>query len=119
MSLVEIKVFEDSFWAIVLGTTGDTDYLRIGELVVLLFKETEVSIGKNLNGLISLRNRFKSKIKEIRGGKLLSSLTLDYHGIDVGSVISTRSTTTMDLKIGETVEWLVKTNEITLSKVNR
>ena len=74
-------------------------------------KETEVSIAKDFNGKISLRNRIKSKIVEIEKGKVLSKIFLDFNGIEICSIITTRSVENLELEIGETVTGLIKANE--------
>jgi len=85
-----------------------------GSNVTLLFKETEVSIGKNLSGLISLRNRFKGEIRRIEKSDILSKVFINYKGKEIVSIISTRSTQKLGLIDGDLVEWLVKTNEVSL-----
>ena len=50
MSMVDIDVDGDVFSSIVLETPASAAYLKQGSSVTLLFKETEVSIGKNLSG---------------------------------------------------------------------
>ena len=114
MSLIDVKVREDIFSAIVLETPMSASYLKIGGRLQLLFKETEVSIAKNLTGLISLRNRVKSRIKRVQKTQLLTKVVLDYNAAEINAIILTRSAENLALKEGEDVEWLVKTNEISL-----
>ncbi|MDE2027992.1 MAG: TOBE domain-containing protein, partial [Candidatus Omnitrophica bacterium] len=80
----------------------------------LLFKEAEVSIGKNLSGLISLRNRFKGTVKQLEKSPILTKVFLEYKKGQVVSIISTRSAQKLALAPGDEVEWLVKTNEVSL-----
>ena len=114
MSMVDIDVDGDVFSSIVLETPASAAYLKQGNDVVLLFKETEVSIGKNLVGLISLRNRFKATINRIEKSEILSKIFLNYKNKEIISIISTRSTQKLALIDGDNVEWLVKTNEVSL-----
>ena len=114
IALVDVQVHDDIFSAIVLDTLGNGSYLKKGSAVTLLFKETEVSIGKNLSGLISLRNRIAARVKNIERSEILSKVILDYQGNEIVSIITTRSVDRLDLKPGEPVEWLVKANEMTL-----
>ena len=114
MSMVDIDVEGDVFSSIVLETPASAAYLKQGNSVTLLFKETEVSIGKNLSGLISLRNRFKGTIKRIEKSDILAKIILDYKNKEITSIISTRSTQKLGLANGDLVEWLVKTNEVSL-----
>lgn len=114
MSMVDIDVDGDIFSSIVLETPVSAPYLKKGSNVTLLFKETEVSIGKNLSGLISLRNRFKGEIRRIEKSDILSKVFINYKGKEIVSIISTRSTQKLGLIDGDLVEWLVKTNEVSL-----
>ena len=114
MSMVDIDVQGDVFSSIVLETPASASYLKQGNSVQMLFKETEVSIGKNLTGLISLRNRFKGTIRRIEKSEILSKVFLNYQSQEIVSIISTRSVQKLGLIDGDAVEWLVKTNEVSL-----
>ena len=116
ISIIRVDVDGDIFSSIVLeGKKGPTNY-KIKDNVTLLFKETEVGLAKDLTGMISLRNRFKTNITKIDKGPILAKITLNYKNHTLESVISTPSANQMKLKDKEEVEWLVKTNEVTLMK---
>ncbi|MDE2221498.1 MAG: TOBE domain-containing protein [Candidatus Omnitrophica bacterium] len=114
MSMVDVDVDGDVFCSIVLETPASAAYLKQGQPVTLLFKEAEVSIGKNLSGLISLRNRFKGTVKQLEKSPILTKVFLEYKKGQVVSIISTRSAQKLALAPGDEVEWLVKTNEVSL-----
>jgi molybdate transport system regulatory protein len=97
-----------------LETPETADYLKVGTAVTLLFKETEVSLAKNLSGILSLRNRFAVTVRGIQRGDILSAVELDYSGKALTSVITTRSLERLQLAAGDNVEALVKANEIAL-----
>ena len=116
ISIVQVEVGGDIFSSLVLeGRAGPSNY-RINDQVTLLFKETEVGIAKNLSGLISFRNRFKSVIKKIDQGQILTKITLDYKNVAIESIISTKSAKQLALRENDDVEWLVKSNEVTLMR---
>ena len=116
ISILQVNVDGDVFSSIVLeGKKGPFHYKK-NDTVTLLFKETEVGLAKNLSGLISLRNRFKSVIEKIEKGPILAKVTLKYKKNKIESIISTQSAQQLKLKEDEEVEWLVKTNEVTLMK---
>ena len=117
LSLVDVDVDGDNFTSIVVETPQSAPYLASGNAILILFKETEVSLAKNLRGLISLRNRMPSVIRSIDHGALLSAITLDYKGKQIVSVITTRSVERLALKPGDEVEGLVKANELTLMEI--
>ncbi len=114
ISLVDLEANGDLFSCVIIERPDTASYLRKGNPVHILFKETEVSIGKNLSGQISLRNRIQSTIKALNSGSVLTKLTLDYKGIEMGSIITTRSTQKLNLKVGDAVVGLVKANEISI-----
>ena len=116
MSIFDVDIDGDILSAVVLETQQSAAYLKIGERVTLAFKETEVAIAKDLAGMISLRNRVKATIKNIQEEKVLTKITLQSKSAKIVSIISTRSSRRMNLKIGDRVEWLVKTNEMSVIK---
>ena len=118
VSLVDVDVNGDVFTATLLETAEDAPYLKAGNVVDLLFKETEVSLAKGLTGLISLRNRVSTTVKVVRSGVILSEVEMDYRGQRISSIITTRSIARLDIKPGDEVEALVKANEMTLLEVN-
>ncbi len=116
ISIIQVNVDGDVFSSIVLeGKKSPLSY-KPKDNVTLLFKETEVGLAKDLSGMISLRNRFKATIKKIDKGPILAKVTLQYRTHTIESIISAQSATQMKLKEKEEVEWLVKTNEVTLMK---
>lgn len=114
MALVDVMVEHVNFSAILLETPVTAKYLHIGELVTLLFKETEVSLAKNLQGELSLRNRVTATVVGIEMGEILSAITLNFLGKKLVSVITTRAVKRLQLKVGDAVEALVKANEVAL-----
>lgn len=115
MSLVDVVVDNDVFSATLLETPATADYLQVGNQVTLLFKETEVSLARNLSGLITLRNRFPATVTGIERGGILSAIRLDYRGQPLTSIVTTRGVDRLQLVVGDQVEGLVKANEMVLS----
>jgi len=114
VSLVDVTVEGEVFSATLLETPETAPYLRLGQPVTMLFKETEVSLAKNLSGLITLRNRFPVTITEIERGTIMSAVRLAYRGLPLTSVVTTRSLDKLGLVPGDIVEALVKANEVVL-----
>jgi molybdate transport system regulatory protein len=114
VSLVDVAVGGDRFTAIVVETPETAPHLAPGRPVWLLFKETEVSLARNLAGEISLSNRIPATVRAIRQGRLLSEVELDYAGRRVVSVITARSVERLRLAPGDRVEGFVKANEMIL-----
>ncbi|UCZ55900.1 TOBE domain-containing protein [Desulfurispirillum indicum] len=116
LSLVDIAVAgTHTMSALVVETPGQCPWLRQGNRIQVLFKETEVSIARNLSGDISLRNRLPATVAAVRSEGMLAEISLDFAGQQIVSIITSRSARRMELKVGDGVEWLVKANEISLS----
>ncbi|MDD2915883.1 MAG: TOBE domain-containing protein [Gallionella sp.] len=118
LSLVDVLVGQDSFTAMLLETPQSAPHLKVGNRVAVLFKETEVSLAKNLSGLLSLRNRIKATVRSIRHGEILSEVVLDHHGQTVTSIITSRAVKRLELQQGDEVEALVKANEVSLMEAD-
>jgi len=114
--LVDVDVDVHSFSAMLIESSLQHEWLLAGNTIELVFKETEVSLAKNLSGIISMRNRMKCTVLQIERGELLSKVSLKFQGYTITSAITTRSVNSLDLKIGDEVEALVKANEVSLMK---
>jgi molybdate transport system regulatory protein len=117
VSLVDVAVNGDTFACILLESPDSSPYLVVGNEVNVLFKETEVSLAKNLSGLISLRNRIRGTVRQIRKGEILSEVVLDCRGHSVTSIITSRSIARLDINEGDEVEALIKANEVALTEI--
>lgn len=114
VGLVDVNVAGETMTALVVESDAQAEILRPGIPVIVLFQETEVSLAKNLSGLISLRNRLRSSVKSIDRGAVLTKVHLDFQGHDLVAIITTRSAERLVLTLGDEVESLIKANELTL-----
>lgn len=114
VSLVDVAVGSDTFTAILLETPASAPFLAAGREVAVLFKETEVSLAKNLSGLLSLRNRIRTRVQGIVRGEILSEIRLDYQGQALTSIVTARAVERLALQEGDEVEALIKANEVSL-----
>lgn len=117
LALVDVLAGQDTFTAMLLETPQSAPHLKVGNTVAVLFKETEVSLAKNLSGQISLRNRVRATVRQIRRGDILSEVVLDHAGQMLTSIITTRAVKRLELQEGDEVEALVKANEVSLVEV--
>jgi molybdopterin-binding protein len=58
----------------------------------------------------------KCIVQQIERGELLSKVSLQFQKYTITSAITTRSVDSLNLKIGDEVEALVKANEVSLMK---
>jgi molybdate transport system regulatory protein len=112
--LADLEAHSCSLIALMIEATDLPVWLKAGNRVFAVFKESEVSIAKNLKGIISLRNRFPCIVVKIERGKLMSIVLLQYEHIQLSSAITTRSVDALELNIGDEVLALIKANEISL-----
>jgi molybdate transport system regulatory protein len=114
VALADVEVSGGIMSALLIEGDAQAGHLKPGAPVLVLFQETEVSLAKDLAGLISLRNRLMSRVKQLDKGAVLTRALLDYHGHEIISIITTRSAERLRLAVGDEVEALIKANEVTV-----
>lgn len=114
--LVDVDVDGQIFSALLIASATPADWLQKMNTVDLVFKETEVSLAKDLSGLISLRNRMLCQVLKVERGALLSKITMQFCKHTIASAITTRSVDLLRIEVGDIIEALVKSNEIALMK---
>lgn len=114
VALADVEVSGSIMSALLIEGIAMATPLKPGTVVQVLFQETEVSLAKQLAGIISLRNRLSACVTRIDMGEILTRTTLDYHGHQIISIITTRSAQRLSLAVGDEVEALIKANEVTL-----
>jgi molybdate transport system regulatory protein len=114
IALADIDVAGEIMSALLVEGDAQISQLQPGAAVLVLFQETEVSLAKNLAGLISLRNRLLARITQIDKSAILTRVVLDFRGQPLVSIITTRSAQRLSLQIGDEVEALIKANEVTV-----
>ena len=115
LSLVKIAVGNIIFTSIIIDTPESDSYFKIGNTVKIYFKETEVIIAKNELLNISIQNKIPCTIISMKLGEILTELHLRFEDFDIKSLITTNACKTLNLKNGDAVLALIKTNEISLS----
>jgi len=117
LSLVTVELSDQiMFKAIIIETPETVSYLTVGHLVKILFKETEVIIGKDIKHLISLQNQVRGLVKSIERGLLLSNILINTPAGDISAIITTNAVDQLGLEEELTVCAMIKTNEIMLSE---
>lgn len=115
LSLVKIAVGSTILTSIIIDTPDSEVHFKIGKTVNVYFKETEVIIAKNEPLNISIQNKIICIIDSIRNGEILSELQLSFGEFTIKSLITTNAVKTLNLKTGDAVLALIKTNEVSLS----
>jgi molybdate transport system regulatory protein len=115
--MVDMETESCLMTALLIDAHENPAWLKAGNTIYAVFKETEVSLAKNFTGRISLRNRIPCRIEHIERGELMSVITLFFHQHILFSAITTRSVDMLELKTGDEVTALIKANEITLMQI--
>ena len=91
-------------------------YLGLGNRIQVIFKETEVIIAKGDTSAVSLQNQIKGQISRINKGDLLSKIEVNTNIGIVKSIITSNAVQQLELKEGEEVIAMIKSNEIMLAE---
>ena len=116
LTLIGINVNNISMSAIVIDTPKTAPYLKTGNTITVVFKETEVIICKGNTDKISLRNKFEGVIETLESNELLSKLKIKTTVGNISSIITTNAVKQLNLEVGIEVTAMIKTNEIMISE---
>ena len=114
--LVDVDVDGQDFSALLIESADPPDWLKVGGAVDVVFKETELSLAKGFTGKISMRNRMPCKVLHIERGDLLCIVKLKYRSYSIASAITTRAVDSLQIAVGDELDALVKSNEISLMR---
>ena len=117
ISLVKIQCGDSVLSSIIIETPSTISYLREGNSINVLFKETEVIIAKKGEYEISLQNQLPCLIEHIKKGQLLSRIKLKFNNTEIRSIITSNAVNKLELEEGMEVLAMIKTNEIMLSQL--
>jgi molybdopterin-binding protein len=115
LTFVKVAVNNQNISAILIDTPSTEPFLKIGNEISVIFKETEVIIGKGNVTNISLQNKFFGKITNITSKNLLSKITINTTVGNISSIITTNAVNQLNLTENCEVTAMIKTNEIILS----
>jgi len=88
--------------------------IKVGTVVSLSIKSTQITISKEVSKNISYSNQIKDKIKHIDNGEILSSITF-ISGLE--SIITLNSSKKMNLQNNEEVLLFIKETELSILEV--
>jgi molybdate transport system regulatory protein len=115
LSLVKIKVQHTVFTSIVIDTPETAHYLKTGNSIKILFKETEVILAKKITGIISLQNKMDCIVDSFEKGTLLCKIILRFGTYTISSVITRTAFDQLGIEENDEITAMIKTNEISLS----
>ena len=116
LSLVKINVNGIFLNTIIIETPKTASYLKQGNPIKVVFKETEVIIGKGTTQNLSLQNKVIGTILEIEKGDFLSKITIDSEVGKIVVIITTGAVEELQLTLNDKVTAMMQTTEIMLSE---
>ncbi len=116
ISQVKVDLGEVCFCTVIIETPKTASYLKIGNPIQVVFKETEVIIGKGKQEDNSIQNKVEGKIIEMEKGKILSKVIIKTGIGKISSFLTTDSAEILELEIGTQVCAMIQTTEIMLSE---
>ncbi|MBU0632419.1 TOBE domain-containing protein [bacterium] len=89
--------------------------LQIGTKVRLKVKATNIALAKAIGSQISIANQLDTVVDEILNGEILCSIKLLLNDTPLESIITQRSALAMNIKKGDKIIALIKSNDISIA----
>ena len=119
ISLIAVNTGSRVLYSLIVEIPETAKYLKIGEKIYLLVKETEIALAKNIqSSQTSFLNQIDCTVEEIISGKVLSKIVLDCETCRLKAILPSKAIKQMNLKENENVVALIKANEITIMEAN-
>ncbi|RXJ86540.1 molybdopterin-binding protein [Arcobacter sp. CECT 8985] len=117
-TLDTLNIVEFKFYDITLSMMSlDLHNISVGTKVVLTAKASNIAIAKEFQGQISLANSIEGKIVTLDIGKLLTSIRIQHKHTVITSIITSKSANRMNLKLGDIVNAIFKSSELSIKEV--
>ena len=116
ISQVKVDLGEVCFCTVIIETPKTASYLKIGNPIQVIFKETEVIIGKGKQEENSIQNKVEGVVVSINKGQILSKVTIETSIGNMVSFLTTDSAERLELAKGSPVCAMIQTTEIMLSE---
>lgn len=114
--LLDLEVFNHPMSALLTESPFATDWIKEGNSVMVVFKETEVSLIKDFTGKLSLRNQLPCIVTAIEKGPIIGCVHLLFKNHHLTSAITSRSIEAIGLKPGDEVTAMIKANEVSVMR---
>ena len=117
ISLVDVCIEKDQFSSLIINSEATDDYIREGNKVNMLFKETEISLKRYHDKLVKRQNKVIVDVLKVSKGHILSEIKMNYKGFNVTAIILTRLLNELALEEGKKAVMILRTQEILLSRI--
>lgn len=116
LSLVTIQTGDVFFNTIVTETPDTATYLKTGGFITILFKATEVIIGKGPEHHISIPNKIMGTVLKIEKGELLCKIITDTMIGEISAILTLDAANHLQLEENDKITVMIKTTQIMLSQ---
>jgi molybdate transport system regulatory protein len=116
LTIVSVDLNDVVIKSIIIENPDTVSYLKAGNPIKAMFKETEVVLGRGYEIPVSMENQIEGKITKIVKGELLCDIDLDTKVGKITATLMSESVSKLKFKENETVTAMVKTTEIMLSE---
>lgn len=114
--LVDMEVGEHPMSALLIESPFSSSWLKEGNTVAIVFKETEVSLMKGFTGTISLRNQLPCIVTGVSKGAILGCVNMLFQEYSITAAITSRSIDSLNIRVGDEIMALIKANEVSIMK---
>ena len=112
-ALVKLQDKHDNIFS-VLMLDFDNNNINIGLVCDIIFKESEVMVAHTQSVNLSARNKFEGKVQNIEEDSIFARISFDFYGTNINSLIIKEARKDLNINVGDTFIWFVKSNELML-----
>lgn len=116
ISLIDINIDDDFFSALIINSKATGSYIKEGENVKILFKETEISLKRFHENIVKRQNKIIVDVISIEKGQILSEVKLLYRNKSVTAIVLTRLLNELQLNEKEKAVMVLRPQEILLAE---
>ena len=112
-ALVKLQDKHDNIFSVLMLDFDNND-INIGLVCDIIFKESEVMVAHTQSVNLSARNKFEGKVQNIEEDSIFARISFDFYGTNINSLITKEARKDLNINVGDTTIWFVKSNELML-----
>ena len=112
-ALVKLQDKHDNIFSVLMLDFDNND-INIGLVCDIIFKESEVMVAHTQSVNLSARNKFEGKVQNIEEDSIFARISFDFYGTNINSLITKEARKDLNINVGDTFIWFVKSNELML-----
>ena len=112
-ALVKLQDKHDNIFSVLMLDFDNND-INIGLVCDIIFKESEVMVAHTQSVNFSARKKFEGKVQNIEEDSIFARISFDFYGTNINSLITKEARKDLNINVGDTFIWFVKSNELIL-----